>query len=118
MKAIIRNKHNGVTTEVYSTTEHPASSYGLAIWVDEDNNPYYQIDLPSVFYEELELSGIEHLGQYLRGQRMSRRESLRDVAAALGIAPNTIRNIEADAGSAKIETISELCRYYGKNIKI
>ncbi len=68
--------------------------------------------------EELEISGIEHLGQYLRGLRIARGESLRDVASVVGIAPNTLRAIEADASKARMETICELCNYYGKTLKV
>lgn len=51
--AILINKLNGSEVKVYSTTEHPSSSYGIPVWVDdegvayiEDNlseNPLYQV---------------------------------------------------------------------------
>lgn len=50
MKAIITNQVNGVSVEVYATTEHSASSYGRAIWVDEENNPYFEVGTCPPFY--------------------------------------------------------------------
>ena len=50
MKAILTNPINGVSVEVHSTSEHSACSYGKEVWVDDNNNAYCQVDLPS-FYE-------------------------------------------------------------------
>lgn len=51
MKAIITNLINDVSVEVYSTTEHSASSYGRAIWVDDENNPYFEVGTCPPFYK-------------------------------------------------------------------
>lgn len=42
--AILTNTMTGVSVSVHATTEHPASSYGLAVWVDDDNNAYTEVD--------------------------------------------------------------------------
>ena len=54
MKAIIRNKITNKTVEVKSTTEHPDSSYGIPVWVDDENNAYFQVGLENPFYEVVE----------------------------------------------------------------
>lgn len=56
-KAILRNKINGMEVEVHATTEHPDSSYGKAVWVDNDNNAYCEADakIPNPFYEITEI---------------------------------------------------------------
>ncbi|MBR2146345.1 MAG: hypothetical protein IJ925_02685 [Muribaculaceae bacterium] len=38
-------KSTGEEIKVHSTTEHPTSSYGKAVWVDEQNNAYLQVGL-------------------------------------------------------------------------
>ena len=51
MKAILTNKISGVSVEVHSTTEHPDSSYGHPVWVDDEGQAYCQCDLPNPFYD-------------------------------------------------------------------
>ena len=46
MKATLKNLVNEISVEVHSTTEHPASSYGRAVWVDDENNAYFEVDGP------------------------------------------------------------------------
>lgn len=52
-QATLKNKLNGVEVRVHATTEHPDSSYGRAVWVDDDNNAYCEVDarVPNQFYE-------------------------------------------------------------------
>ncbi len=49
--AILRNVVTGVEVKVHATTDHPTSSYGLPVWVDDDGNAYCQVDTPCPFYE-------------------------------------------------------------------
>lgn len=51
MKAILTNLLTGERIPVESTTEHSACSYGQAVWVDENNEPYGQCNLPLFGYE-------------------------------------------------------------------
>lgn len=46
MKAILTNLLTQEKIEVKSSTEHPASSYGMAVWVDKDGQAYGQCNLP------------------------------------------------------------------------
>ena len=52
-QATLKNKLNGVEVRVHATTEHPDSSYGRAVWVDDDNNAYCEVDarVPNPLYE-------------------------------------------------------------------
>lgn len=45
---------SGCTIEVHQTTDHPASSYGHPVWVDEDNNAYCEVGREQPFYELIE----------------------------------------------------------------
>ena len=49
--AILTNTINGVSVKVHATTAHPANSYGRAIWIDNDNNPYCEVDNPSPLFK-------------------------------------------------------------------
>ena len=51
--ATLINVINGVSVEVHATTDHPASSYGRAVWVDNEGNAYFEVDsqIPNPFYQ-------------------------------------------------------------------
>lgn len=49
--AILRNVINGMEVRVHATIDHPDSSYGQPVWVDDEDNAYCQVDLPNPFYE-------------------------------------------------------------------
>lgn len=51
MKAILTNLLTGQKITVTATTEHPDSSYGQAVWVDEEGVAYGQCNLHIPFYE-------------------------------------------------------------------
>lgn len=49
--AILKNKVTGVEVRVHATTEHPDSSYGHEVWVDDENNAYCEVGVTNPFYE-------------------------------------------------------------------
>lgn len=50
MKAILTNNVTGERIRVHSTTEHPDSSYGQPVWVDDSNQAYMQVGAVTPFY--------------------------------------------------------------------
>lgn len=50
MKTYLKNNFNGEEIEVTSTTNHPESSYGKAVWVDKEGNAYCQVGIEAPFY--------------------------------------------------------------------
>lgn len=50
MEAILKNNVNGKEIKVTATTEHPNSSYGKAVWVDDNGIAYCQVGMESPFY--------------------------------------------------------------------
>ena len=48
--AILTNNITGVSVEVHATTEHPDSSYGIPVWVDDNNIAYMQVGALNPFY--------------------------------------------------------------------
>ncbi|MGM9687021.1 MAG: hypothetical protein ACI3YI_12500 [Bacteroidaceae bacterium] len=59
MKAILTNKLSGESVDVHSTTEHPDSSYGQPVWVDNEWQAYCQCNLPNPLYEIEIIEGDE-----------------------------------------------------------
>lgn len=53
--AILKDVISGVEVKVHATTDHPTSSYGLPVWVDDKGEAYCQVDTPSPFYKITEL---------------------------------------------------------------
>ena len=58
MEAIITNTLTGVKIKVHASTKHPASSYGKPVWVDDYNNAYSQVGMPSVLFD-IEITSAE-----------------------------------------------------------
>lgn len=52
--ATLRNLINGIEVKVHATTDHPDSSYGKPVWVDDDGNSYCQVGIPAFGYEIME----------------------------------------------------------------
>jgi hypothetical protein len=50
MRAKINNNSTGETIPVAATAEHPASSYGQMVWVDEQGTAYFQVGMPNPLY--------------------------------------------------------------------
>lgn len=53
-KATLTEVLTGKSVEVHATTDHPDSSYGKAVWVDDDNNAYCQADVQNPLYRIVE----------------------------------------------------------------
>lgn len=47
-RAFVRG-FDGAEVRVYSTTQHPASSYGRQVWVDAEGRDWGEIDAPSFY---------------------------------------------------------------------
>lgn len=43
MEAILIDMLSGDRIKVHDTTDHPTSSYGQAVWVDDKGNSYCQV---------------------------------------------------------------------------
>jgi len=55
-QATLTDRLNGVSVRVHATTDHPASSYGRAVWVDDEGNAYCEADtkVQNPFYDIVE----------------------------------------------------------------
>ena len=52
--AILTNNITGVSVEVHATTEHPDSSYGIPVLVDDNNIAYMQVGATHPFFSVTE----------------------------------------------------------------
>lgn len=59
MTATLRNLITGATIEVRSTTDHPTSSNGLAVWVDAAGNSYGQCRRLGTYSADLGFAVLE-----------------------------------------------------------
>ena len=48
--ATLINNLTGERVKVTATTHHPDSSYGKAVWADEQGNAYVQVGMEQPFY--------------------------------------------------------------------
>lgn len=51
MRAVLTNLLTGDHIDVVATTEHPDSSYGKAVWVDDNGIAYAQVGMPIFGYK-------------------------------------------------------------------
>ena len=120
MKAIIINKVTSERIPVTSTTEHPSSSYGQAVWVDENLNPICQVSLPNDLYDvqEVEVDNREDLGQYIRYLRLKNGDTIRGLASKCDLVPATIQNIESGKFSPRLDVIQKILKQLNANLCI
>ena len=120
MKAILRNKVTGETIPVTSTTDHPDSSYGQPVWVDEKGQSFCVCGVPSPFYDviEMEVEGREELGAYIRLMRVTNGVSVRGLAEDCGLSPATVQNIEKGAFSPRLDIVGKILDRLGAKMVI
>lgn len=120
MKAKIKNKLNGEIIAVTSTTTHPDCSYGQAVWVDDDNNAYFVVGMPSPIYDivEMDISEREELGAYIRMMRVSQGITVRGMAEMCGVQPSTVQNVEKGSFSPRLDIIKKMLDALGAKMKI
>ena len=127
MKATIINKQTGERIEVRSTTRHPASSYGQAIWVDRNNNPYLQVKLCGEYVTDSPLYKVEldrrllqryDIGQQIASARHSKGLSVRDLAQLAGVTAANLCRIEQGDYCAGVDIINRICDAIGARLTI
>lgn len=127
MKATIINKQTGERIEVRSTTRHPASSYGQAIWVDSNNNPYMQVKLRGEYVTDSPLYKVEldrralqryNLGQQIASARHAKGLTVRDLAQQADIDAANLCRIEQGDYNASVDIINRICDAVGAKLTI
>ena len=121
MRATLIDNITGERIAVRSTTRHPMSSYGFPIWVDKDNNPYCQVDLPCDRYT-VEVSDTERrrkeLGDAIAKTRKGKGLSARALAKQSGITAANLSRIENGNYNPGTYIISRICTALGATLRI
>ena len=127
MKATIINKQTGERIEVRSTSRHPMCSYGQAIWVDRNNNPYLQVKLRGEYVTDSPLYKVEldrrrlqryDIGQQIASIRHAKGLSVRDLAQQADIDAANLSRIEQGDYNASVDIINRICDALGVKLLI
>lgn len=119
----LKNKNTGVTIDVFATTEHPDSHYGIPVWVDENNVAYSDADGNSIKNTEYELvfdtnSERQRIGQELATLREKRGLSARQLAELADIHFSNVGKIERGAYNVSIDILSKICNVLDAELTI
>lgn len=123
MTATLIIKTTGEEIKVHSTTEHPASSYGKAVWVDDEGNAYAQVGMEyhnplyGIILDEPYRSRVR-IGNEIAQHRRIKGYSVRQLAELAGVSKSTVVNIEAGRFSPTIDVANKLLKALGAQIII
>ena len=118
MKAILTNKVTGERIPVTSTTNGSACSYGQAVWVDKNLTPYCVCGMQNPLYDEEEVEVGDDFGSYVKMARVSRGISVRGMAEACGLSPQTVQNVENGAYSPRLDIVLRMAKILGLRMTI
>lgn len=114
-------KSTGEEIEVHSTTQHPTSSYGKAVWVDEQNNAYLQVGASNPLYDivlDEPYATRVRIGNEIAQHRRDKGYSVRQLAELAGVSKSTVVNIEAGRFSPTIDVANKLLNALGAQLII
>jgi DNA-binding XRE family transcriptional regulator len=114
-------KPTGEEIKVHATTEHPTSSYGKAVWVDELNNAYLQVGSTHPLYDivlDEPYRTRVRIGNELAQHRRDKGYSVRQLAELAGVSKSTVVNIEAGRFSPTIDVANKLLTALGAQLII
>ena len=123
MTATLINNRTGEEIKVHSTTDHPSSSYGKAVWVDSDNRAYLQVGLEhlnplyDIVLDEPYATRVR-IGNIIAELRRDKGYSVRQLAELAGVSKSTVVNIEAGRFSPTIDVVNKLITPLGAKISI
>lgn len=121
MTATLIVKPTGEEIKVHSTTEHPTSSYGKAVWVDEQNNAYLQVGASNPLYDivlDEPYATRVRIGNEIAQHRRDKGYSVRQLAELAGVSKSTVVNIEAGRFSPTIDVANKLLNALGAQLII
>lgn len=116
-------KSTGEEIEVHSTTQHPTSSYGKAVWVDDQDNAYLQVGdehrnpLYDIVLDEPYRTRVR-IGNEIAQHRRAKGYTVRQLAELAGVSKSTVVNIEAGRFSPTIDVANKLLTALGAQIII
>lgn len=120
MKATLRNKVTGESIPVISTTEHPDSSYGQAVWVTENGQSVAVVGMENPMFEvaDMTIDDRETLGQMVRLMRVSKGVAIRALAEQCGLSKSTVVNIENGAFTPRLDIVLRILSALGATMRV
>lgn len=111
--ATLTNIVNGKSVEVYATTEHSASSYGIPVWVDSEGQAYCQVGSEAPFYEVR-----YNIDEVLKEARESSGLTIRALSEKTGINASNLSRIERGEISPTVETLQKIASALGLQLRL
>lgn len=121
MTGTLINRNTGEEVKVHSTTEHPSSSYGKAVWVDDKNRAYLQVGAINPLYDivlDEPYRTRVRIGNEIAQHRRGKGYTVRQLAELAGVSKSTVVNIEAGRFSPTIDVANKLLNALGAKIII
>lgn len=121
MTATLINHNTGEEIKVHATTEHPTSSYGKAVWVDEQGRAYLQVGSTHPLYDivlDEPYRTRVRIGNEIAQHRRAKGYTVRQLAELAGVSKSTVVNIEAGRFSPTIDVANKLLNALGAKIII
>ena len=106
--------------EVRASYNHPACSYGRAVWVDKNNEAYTQVGMITPFYTIIpdEQDERERIGRDISELRKAAGLSQLDLAKKIGRARSYISAIENGKQHISINVLCNIAAELGAKVEI
>lgn len=140
MKATLIERATGRVIPVHATTNHPDSSHGIPVWVDDNNTAYLQVGIETLqqFYtiqdiddlqewqkyapgfvkQETEMNIRLRVGNRIKDLRTAKKLTQQQLADLAGITKANICNIEAGKYSVGLDVLNKIATALGVTIKL
>lgn len=118
MKATLTNTTNGVSVSVHATTDHPASSYGKPVWVDDNGQAYCQVGFEAPFYSLSDVEDTETIADRIKAAREAQGITLRQLSEQTCVNISNLSRIERGEVSPTLETLQTICKALGLTLRI
>ena len=106
--------------EVRASYDHPACSYGRAVWVDKNNEAYTQVGMPTPLYTIIpdEQDERERIGRDISELRKAAGMSQLDLAKKIGRARSYVSAIENGKQHISINVLCNITAELGARVEI
>ena len=114
------NNVTKIEVEVRASYDHPACSYGRAVWVDKNNEAYTQVGVITPFYTIIpdEQDERERIGHIISELRKDAGLSQSDLAKKIGCARSYISAIENGKQHISINVLCNIAAELGARVEI
>ena len=106
--------------EVRVSYEHPACSYGRAVWIDKNNQAYTQVGMPTPLYTIIpdEQDERERIGREISELRKASGLSQTELGARIGCDRSYIAKIENGRQHISINVLFKITTELGASVEI